>query len=72
MTLTIDDQSLFTIGEAAHVAGVAPATVRWWIRDGRLARHVHAGVVHVTERQLLDVEHATRASGRGRPRGRVA
>lgn len=66
--LTSDHLGLLTISEAAEQALVAPATVRWWIRVGRLDRHEHLGRVVVSEAQLLEVELSTRASGRGRPR----
>lgn len=62
-------ECLLTVDEAATVAEVAPATVRWWMHTGRLPRHRHGRRVYVLEADLLDTEHETRVSGRGRPRG---
>ena len=80
--MTPDHLSLLTVNEAAHIAGVAPATVRVWIhRAGRgglrgsdgevLALHAtrdNLGRVVVSEADLLEVEQATRTTRRGRQR----
>lgn len=66
------DQShigLLTIPEAAEVAGVAPGTVRSWAsRYGLPTVTSIEGRTLVSERALLDCEHARRAETRGRRR----
>ena len=86
--MTPDDLGLLTVNEAAHVAGVSPATIRVWIhRAGkgaltdehgaplqlRTQRSPH-GRLLVAEADLLDVERATRvkAATRGGRRRAVA
>ena len=86
--VTPDDLGLLTVNEAAHVAGVSPATVRVWIHragkgtltdeHGRPLRlrtqRSPRGRLLVAEADLLDVEEATRvkAATRGGRRRTVA
>lgn len=70
-----DALSLLTVSEAADAAGVAPATVRSWLARYperiRTARDLR-GRLLLAETDVLDVEHATRTTRRGRPRTAVA
>ena len=80
--MTPDHLSLLTVNEAAHIAGVAPATIRVWIHraahgllsdvDGHPLRMYtgrdNRGRVVVSEADLLEVEFATRTTRRGRRR----
>lgn len=67
--------ALLTVGEAAQAVGVAPATIRSWLTRYpdriRTARTVD-GRTLIAEADLLDVEHATRTTRRGRPRAAAA
>lgn len=75
MTPTVDHLGLLTVNEAAQAAGVAPATVRSWLvryaSEIRTTRD-HRGRLLLAEADLLEVEHATRTTRRGRPRTAVA
>lgn len=66
------DQShigLLTITEAAEVAGVAPATIRQWVRRYSLPTVTGLdGRTLVSERAVLDCEHDRRVETRGRKR----
>ncbi len=68
---TIDRSAiaLLTIPEAAHVAGVAPSTLRCWIsRYGIPTLAGPDGRTLVAERDVLDCERVRRHAGRGRRR----
>lgn len=63
--------ALLTIDEAAQAAGVAPATIRTWLSrysDRIRTSRDNLGRLVVSETDLLEVEHATRTTRRGRPR----
>lgn len=73
--MTPDQLGLLTVQEAADTAGVAPATVRSWLhryRDRIRTERDVRGQLLLAESDVLDVEHDTRATRRGRPRSRVA
>lgn len=73
--MTPDHIGLLTVTEAATVAGVKPSTVRSWLHRYGHRIHVerdHAGRLLLAEADVLDVEHDTRATRRGRPRTAVA
>lgn len=57
------DLSLLTVNEAAQVAGVKPKTMRAWIDRYHLTRHRIDGVVHLSEREVLDCEAAREEAG---------
>ena len=70
-----DALSLLTVAEAADVCGVDPATVRKWAsRYAEQIRTVkdHRGRLLLAETDILEVEHATRTTRRGRPRTAAA
>ena len=57
-----------TVGEVAKALGVAPDTVRWWTRTGRLdALRTESGVRFF---RRSDVERASETRKATRPRGR--
>jgi predicted site-specific integrase-resolvase len=73
--VTTDQLGLLTVGEAAAIAGVAPATIRTWLHrypDRIRTTTDTCGRLLVAEADLLDVEHDTRATRRGRPRTAAA
>lgn len=66
---------LLTMHEAAEMAGVAPATVRSWLSryPGRIrTARDHRGRLLLAEADVLDVEHDTRTTRRGRRRTAAA
>jgi predicted transcriptional regulator of viral defense system len=69
--MTPDHLGLLTVDEAAATAGVAPATIRCWLRrypDRIRTERDRRGRLLLSEADILDVEHDTRATRRGRPR----
>lgn len=63
MRLNPDDplSEVFTIAEAAALPNVnkSAATLRWWINEGYLVPLRIGRRTYVTERAVLDAEHAT-------------
>lgn len=53
---------LVDVATAAHAAGVKPATIRDWIRAGRLTRHPHP-----SDRRKVLVDLAEVYKQKGRP-----
>lgn len=69
--MNTDAMSLLTVSEAAAVAGVSVATVRSWLHrypDRLRTDRTVTGMILIAEADLLEVEHSTRTTGRGRPR----
>lgn len=69
--MTPDHLALLTVNEAAHIAGVAPATIRSWLHRQPVPIHTerdYRGRVLIAEADILEAEHATRTTRRGRPR----
>lgn len=65
---------MLTTAQAAAGVFVTAATVRRWASDGRLqpAARDWRGRPLYAWRDVIGVEHATRSTGRGRPRNQVA
>jgi len=66
--MTVNDLGLVTVAEAADIAGVAPRTVRTWMRRYRIEPVWQGELMLLSERAVLEVESATRREPRGRPR----
>jgi helix-turn-helix protein len=73
MLLNPDDplSEVLTIAQAAALPNVnkSPATLRWWINEGYLTPLRIGRRTYVTERAVLDAQHATytRTARRARP-----
>ena len=66
--MSLSEESLLTINEAAQQLQVNPVTIRSWIRRDQLAAVWFRGHLHVIEIDVLDTERKMRHAQRGRKR----
>lgn len=59
----------WTMSQCAVLAGVAPPTVRIWVREGKLTRHQIGGRQILIAAEELDRLIAERGRGRGQTAG---